>query len=107
MGNHGNLSVYRLRGKIDFPPECHANALVSQADAKNRFFAMLQNISAYSEIPRTRRMARAGGNHDTIGIEIREGRVTDLIIAKHCGAYPGDAIDQVANVIREGVIVVD
>jgi hypothetical protein len=107
MGDYGDLSVHRLWSPIDLPPESQADPLVSQADAENRFLATLQDLGTYSKILCAGRMARAGRNNNAIRIESLKCGVIYFIVTEYGSLRSRDAINQIAHILCEGIIVID
>ena len=97
--------MHQLLGVDDLAAEGLADALVAEAHAENRHLAG-EFLDQRHRDARLVGRARAGRNHDMVGLERRDLLHRDLVVAEypHLLAQLAEILHQV---VGEGIVVVD
>ncbi len=99
--------VHRHRRGADAAVEQVADPLVAEADAEHRDLAVAEDVPADAEVVPAFGPARAGREHDRVEVGAREDPPGDGVVVDHDRLLARGRRQQVEDVVRVGVVVVD
>lgn len=78
-----------------------------QANAKDRLGAVKQHVAADSKIFGARWVSGTGGDHNAVHRQFTKSGTAHLVIPEYQRPPTRNAIDQIIDVVREGIVVVN
>ena len=105
---HGRCLAMDRAWRADHRPTQHGgDALMAEADAEDRLFAVVEHVGANAEIIGPARMTGAGRDDDIVESHRPQARPVAGVMAQNEGRLLVHYRDQMHEVVGEGVIIVD